>query len=102
MYIQYVGFSDAARSRTYNFDVVDTGATREFRVKVEAEMFQPARLKVQDGPSICFERLRRELQYETLELPAQSSLNVADGDILKYLGKQSPRPLKVRKAAADQ
>jgi hypothetical protein len=97
MYIQYVGFNEAASSRTYNFDVIGIGETREFRVKVQAEMFRPARLKVQDGPSICFERLRQELQSETLELRAQANLNVADGDIQKYLERQSPRKLISRR-----
>ena len=98
MYIQYVGFSEAASSRIYSFDVISTGETREFTVQVQAEMFRPARLKVQDGPSICFERLRQELQGEKLNLRAPSNLNVGDGDIEEYLERQSPRKLVAKKA----
>ena len=102
MYIQYVGFSEAASARTYSFDVITSGATREFTVRVQAGMFRPACLKIQDGPSICFERLRQELQGETLELPAGNHLNVGDGDIQKYLEKQTPRKLAPGKHALDQ
>ena len=102
MYIQYVGFSEAASARTYSFDVISSGATREFTVKVQAGMFRPASLKVQDGPGICFERLRQELQGETLELPAPSHLSVGDGDIQKYLEKQSPHKLVVKKPMSYQ
>jgi len=93
MYIQFVGFRDGACSRVYRFDVIFNRETREFTVQVQAEMFGPARLKVQDGPSICFERLRRELQNETLNLRARSDLNVGDGDVREYLERQSPRKL---------
>ena len=56
MYIRYVGFNVAGSSRIYNYDVLDTKQKREFTVKVQSEAFRPAGLKLQDGPSICFDR----------------------------------------------
>src|SRR5437879_10258732 len=67
MYIQYIGFNVAASSRLYNFDVIDAKEAREFSVKVQSEAFRPSRLRAQDGPSICFERLKQELEAETEE-----------------------------------
>jgi hypothetical protein len=86
MYIQYVGFNLAARSRIYNFDVLDSDQTREFTVTVQAEDFRPAALEVQDGPGICFARLEQELQGETQEGRAEAHLNIGERDIQEYLG----------------
>ena len=102
MYIQYVGFSEAASARTYSFDVIASGATREFTVRVQAGMFRPACLKIQDGPSICFERLRQEIERETLEMPAENHLNLGDGDVLRYLEKQTPHKPAPGKTSLDQ
>jgi hypothetical protein len=81
MYIQYVGFNVAASSRIYNVDVIDTAEAREFTVKVQAEAFRPARLKLQDGPDICFERLEQELEGETQESRAEVHLSIGERDI---------------------
>ena len=93
MYIQYVGFDVADSSRTYNFHVVDTPhEDREFTVKVESGAFRTARLKLQDGPAICFARLKQELQGETPESRAGNNLSIEDHDIREYWERQHPRP----------
>ena len=91
MYIRYVGFNVTASCRTYNFDVIDTAETREFTVKVQSDAFRPARLKLQDGPDICFARLQQELQGETQESRAEAHLSIGEGDIQEYLGRHYPR-----------
>ena len=96
--------NDAARSRIYNFDVIDTAETREFTVKVQSEAFRPARLKLQDGPGICFARLKQELQGETPEArgAAHLSINIREQDIQEYLERHYPRkPSSGRRNGAD-
>jgi hypothetical protein len=90
MYIQYAGFEVSASSRVYNFEVIDTAATRQFAVQVPSEAFRPASLMLQDGPGICFARLEHELQRETQELPAQAHLTIAVQDILEYREQHYP------------
>src|SRR6266705_3568419 len=85
MYIQYVGFNVAASSRIYNYDVLDTKQKREFTVQVQSEAFCPSGLKLQDGPSICFERLKGALGAETEELRAEADLTIGERDIDEYL-----------------
>jgi len=85
MYIQYVGFNAAATSRTYNFDVLNPKDTRQFSVQVQSEAFRPSRLRVQDGPNICFERLKLELEAETDESRAGAHLRIGETDIQEYL-----------------
>ncbi len=90
MYIQYVGFNVAASSRTYNFDVIDAKEAREFTVEVQSETFRPARLKLQDGPDICFTRLKQELEGETKEARVGAHLNIGERDIQEYLERHYP------------
>jgi SPX domain protein involved in polyphosphate accumulation len=100
MYIQYVGFNVAASSRTYNFDVLDPKAAREFTVQVQSEAFRPARLKLQDGPGICFERLEQELERETQKSRAEAHLSIRERDIQEYLEGRYPRKPLAKKTAS--
>jgi hypothetical protein len=97
MYIQYVGFTVAASSRTYNFEVLDLKEAREFAVRVQSEAFRPARLKLQDGPGICFTRLKQELQGETLESRTEAHLNIGERDVQEYLERATRGSLSRRK-----
>ncbi len=102
MYIQYVGFNVAASSRTYNFDVLDPKEAREFTVQVQSEAFRPAGLKLQDGPDICFARLKQELEGETQEAQAEAHLRIAERDIQEYLERHHPRKPRAKKPASDR
>ena len=61
MYIQYVGFKVAGSSRIYNYDALDINEVHKFTVRVQSEAFRPSGLKLQDGPDICFARLKQAL-----------------------------------------
>ena len=100
MYIQYVGFNVAASSRIYNYDVLDTKERREFTVQVQSEAFRPSGLKLQDGPSICFDRLKRELGAETEESRAAADLTAAERDIDEYLERYYSRQPLAKRAAS--
>jgi hypothetical protein len=101
MYIQYIGFNVAPRSRTYNFDVVNQAEkAREFTVEVRSEDFRPAHLKFQDGPGICFERLEQELERETPESRVEAHLCIGEGDINEYLEGHRPRKQLAKKTAS--
>ena len=94
MYIQYVGFNVADGSRSYNFVVIDTEEVRNFTVNVQIGAFRPAALKLQDGPGICFVRLKNELQAESKESRAVAHLSIEELDIREYLVQHaSPSPL---------
>ena len=100
MYIQYVGFDVAASSRIYNFDVLDPQEAREFTVQVQSEAFRPAGLKLQDGPGICYTRLKQELQGETQEARAEAHLRIGERDIQEYLEQHDPRKPLAKKSAS--
>lgn len=92
MYIQYVGFDVAASSRVYKFHVIGTHAAREFTVSVQSEAFRAARLKLQDGPAICFARLQQDLEGETPESRVENRLSIGERDIREYWERHHPRP----------
>lgn len=92
MYIQYVGFDVAARARIYNFHVIDAPhEAREFTVNIQSGVFRAAHLKLQDGPAICFARLKQALQGETPELRAEVHLSIEKREIQEYLERRYPQ-----------
>src|SRR5438046_9208135 len=97
MYIQYVGFTVAASSRIYNYDVLDTKQKREFTVNVQSEAFRPAGLKLQDGPSICSDRLKRALGADTEKWRAEAELSIAEREIDQYLARSYSRQVLAKK-----
>lgn len=94
MYIQYAGFKVSQNSRIYNFEVIDpTQERRQFTVKIQSDTNHWAALKLQDGPSICFERLERELGCEIPASRADLNLQISEQDIRNYLARHNP-PVK--------
>jgi hypothetical protein len=92
MFIQFAGYDIEANSRIYNFDVMDPPReAREFTVEIESKTSRWGSLKLQDGPGICFERLRRELERETPGLYADSHLRIGERDVQEYLARQHPK-----------
>lgn len=93
MYIQYVGFNGRAGSRAYDFHVIEAAREpRDFTVEIHSEAFRPSQLRFQDGPDICFARLKKGLQEETQEARAEGHLNINEQDVRAYL--ESHRPVK--------
>lgn len=91
MYIQYVGFDLATDARIYTFHVMDPpDEAREFTVNVQSEAFRFSPFKIQDGPAICFTRLKQELERETQGSRAQTSLCIGEEDIQEYLVTHYP------------
>jgi len=92
MFIQFAGYDIEANSRIYNFDVMDPPReAREFTVEIESKTSRWGSLKLQDGPGICFERLRHELERETPELRTKSHLRIGEQDVQEYLARQHPQ-----------
>ena len=92
MLIQYEGFIVALASRTYNFRVVCVpGQERRFTVHVSSESFRLTPLKFQDGPNICFARVKQELGDETEDSHAEPRLLIGEQDIRDYLERYYPR-----------
>ncbi|MGH9395825.1 MAG: hypothetical protein ACRD18_03100, partial [Terriglobia bacterium] len=94
MYIQYTGFDVATRCRIYHFRVLNNlVAERDFAIRVGTEAFCEAALKLQEGPDICFGRLKQELETETEGSRANAELSIGEGDIREYREQHHARTL---------
>lgn len=92
MNIQYVGFAVATTSRSYSFRVVEAlKETREFTVKIQLGAFRSTSLKFQDGPDICFARLKEKLEGETPEARVEPQWRLGEQEIEEYLQRRHPR-----------
>lgn len=95
MYIQYAGFTLETNSRIYAFHVIrPPDEAREFTVNIQSNAFGSVSLKLQDGPGISLARLKRELDRETPESPAETSLRIGQRDVQEYMAKTYPKPVK--------
>jgi len=95
MYIQYCGFSLEASCRTYAYHVIDPPqGTREFTVDVQNDAFRSPPLRIQDGPGMCYARLKQDLERETSEFPAAAHLRIGQSDIQEYVERTYPKPVK--------
>ena len=95
MYIQYRGFSPGATSRIYAYQVVDPPqGTRDFTVSVQNDAFHSPPFRIQDGPGICYARLKEELDRETSEFPAEPHIGITPSDIQEYVEKTYPKSVK--------
>ncbi len=92
MYIQYLGFDTSPGFRNYAFHVIDRPhEARDFTVKIQSEEFRPDRLRLQDGPDICYARLAGELQRQTPESYSAACLMIGERDITNYLEQHYPK-----------
>lgn len=92
MYIQYTGYTAVMNSRIYMFHVLDASRKpREFTVRINSDTNHWNKLKLQDGPSICFERLEQELGRETPVAGAPLDLCISEEDIRNYLARHYPQ-----------
>ena len=60
-------------------------------VTVQAEVYRPVGLKLQDGPGICPARLSQEFRGEAEGSRSEAHLLIGDCNIKKYLGQHHPQ-----------
>lgn len=88
-FLQYLGFSDTSARREYAL-VARLGETmREYTVWIEQAAFARGKAMRQDGPDICFQRLRREL--ELLGLAGNESIGLTDAELASYRDAHAPK-----------
>lgn len=100
--IRFEGFHVGATDRFYNFSV--SGASekpRQFIVGISSRSFVKAELKFQDGPAICFHRLREEIDRESVDCPANAQITISEQDIEEYLVTQHPKKVLKKKRTAS-
>ena len=82
--VQYVGFESKAQVREYTFNVREASTEpREFRLTIANEAFDCHRVRYQDAPGICSEKLGREL-ITYANHPPKNHYRITDAELDDY------------------
>ena len=86
--IQYLGFEDTSARREYMLLAHLGHETRQYRVWIDHAAFAKRNALRQDGPDICYQKLRRELAES---LGATNCIGVTEGDLASYREAHTPK-----------
>jgi hypothetical protein len=93
--IQYLGFQLKPRGRDYLYRVVARNTeNREFTITISNQSFVEKRMPYQDAAGLCYQKLRKDLDFETPEKPLPSHATLSDQELDEYL--ETHRPIKRR------
>jgi hypothetical protein len=89
--VQYRGFHAKQLAREYSFQVREAGADREFTLSIANIAFLSHRVRYQDGPDICAQRLHAELAAHANH-PSQTEYVITSAELDSY---RTSRAVKV-------
>ena len=89
--VQYRGFQSKQVAREYSFQVREAGAEREFTLSIANNAFLSHRVRYQDGPDICAQRLQAELAAHANH-PSQTEYVITSAELDSY---RTSRAVKV-------
>jgi hypothetical protein len=81
--VQYRGFQSKQLAREYSFQVREAGAEREFTLSIANNAFLSHRVRYQDGPDICAQRLHAELAAHANH-PSQTEYVITSAELDSY------------------
>jgi hypothetical protein len=89
--LQYVGFETKGAVREYTFTRRGTdGAFSEYFVSIANDAFVTHRVRYQDAPDICSQRLHREFATQTDDRPS-SRFSITDAELADYQVGHAPK-----------
>ena len=90
--LQYVGFETKGTVREYTFTRRGSGGEScEYFVTIANAAFVAHRVRYQDAPEICSNRLHREFATGT-DHPPSTRFSVTDAELAEYKKAHSPKP----------
>ena len=89
--IQYLGFRPSPQGREYAFSVRETSCDPcEYFLTIANEDFKGHGVRFQDAPSICSQRLHRELAAAANH-PVQTCYLITQTELAEYRAAHAPR-----------
>ncbi len=85
--VEYLDFHDVDQHRTYQFRVYGPDGSREFRLRIAGEAFGAGRVRMQDGPDVCYQKLLRTIAADT---PPPDVITIDDVDLVSYREEHTP------------
>jgi hypothetical protein len=88
--IEYLDHHDVDKHREYRFRVYGADGSDEFRLRIASGDFDARRVRVQDGPDLCYQKLVRAI---AAGVTAQSdAITIEDVDLFSYRDDHTPVP----------
>jgi hypothetical protein len=87
--IRYLGFKDVDGCRQYTLQAQRGLETNRYTVSIELAAFSKKHALLQDGPDICYQKLR---ELSALDLLAPGDVEVTEGDLAAYRETHSRTP----------
>jgi hypothetical protein len=94
--VEYLDFHSVPGFREYRFAVDGPDGQTELRFRIAASAFDAGRVRVQDGPDVCYQKLLRAVVAG--ETVGPDVVTIADGELDSYheahtpVQKHRPRP----------
>ena len=89
--IEYQGFRSTETRREYRLLTHAGQVTREFVVGIPHECFAKGFARLQDGPEICYEKIRRELSASADQLET-NDFTVTPEELAAFKVQHAPPP----------
>lgn len=80
--VEYLDFRDVDEHREFRFHVYGLGGSSEFRMRIANAAFDAHRVRMQDGPDLCYQKLRRAISAGLT--PPTDASTIDDVDLLRY------------------
>jgi hypothetical protein len=88
--VEYLGFRDIAEHREFRLRVYGPDGSREFRFRIASAAFGAARVRLQDGPDVCYQKLLRAIAAGAAASP--DVVTIDDVELASYHEAHTPAP----------
>ena len=88
--IEYLDYRDVDEHREYRFRVYGPDGSNEFRLRVANAAFDARRVRMQDGPDLCYQKLLRAIAAGVTAQP--DVITIDDADLFSYRDDHTPVP----------
>jgi hypothetical protein len=80
--IEYLDFQSLAEHREFRLRVYGADGSTEFRFRIANAAFHAGRLRLQDGPEVCYQKLVRAVAAG--EATSREVITIEDADLARY------------------
>jgi hypothetical protein len=88
--VEYLGFQNVPDHREYRLAICGPDGRAELRFRIATAAFGAGRLRLQDGPDVCYQKLLRELGAG--EAASPDVVTIDDAELAAYREAHTPAP----------
>ena len=88
--VEYVDFQDVSEHREFRFCMRGLDGSSEVRIRIALAAFGACRVRLQDGPDVCYQKLLRTAAADAAVIPEMIAMG--DVDLLAYAEAHTNAP----------